>query len=786
MSRPYERYEKTLYLYSCALEDRDFAIVSNLMSAAAEDPVLRGLLFELEAAYQTELALPECPRKEVPTMVRVSQSTNGHYPRAAVPALARTSTRWTAGRILRIAVLGLVIMGVVLLARYATHSPTGVTTTAIPIGESSAFGQQPTPMPVTDHPVITPENADRLVEIRRYGEGARMGAVWSPDGGVAVYGYGIWLYAADTYTLITHIQTDTLIYDAAFSPDGTRLATANSDGTVRLVEVNSGVELFRAEAFENRARYVAYSPDGRLFAAAGAWDDATVRVWDVETGRERFVLNDLEQNISGLEFSSDGSLLAASGLGRAAPDEDEIWQTTPQYVIDVWQTSNGEHVEKLVGATQEFFTFAFSPDGESLSATTWDGTLLTWLVANPDGADQREPLHIWTNAQTQLYATQAFGADYSPDGEVFVTAHNNAYLHFWRETTLVSAAKLTGSDGAPLLDIWYTVAYAPTGTHLMMVDMRGRVVIAAVAERNELEVVANLGDSAGMLSGVVLHGDRVAASGWNGSAFVWDLDTTETVGALDDVPGSVVYDLIWLPETETLILGLSGREDGALLRWDLETDATTMIDGGRYPYRAVYDVAARPQGLIAGSSDGRIQVWRGQPAELLHELDQGADAGEQNRPQIWQAAPSPTSSVIAFTASEQREIRLWDTATGEELSPLVGHSDYPRAVAFAPDGSLLASLDDSENLILWNPITWTEAAHITNAGGIENLVFSPDGALLAVAGVDGVTLWDVAAREQVAHLTAHPGGVQAVTFSEDGTLLATAGTDGLVRLWAVP
>ncbi|KAB2867561.1 MAG: hypothetical protein F9K46_00070, partial [Anaerolineae bacterium] len=84
---------------------------------------------------------------------------------------------------------------------------------------------------------ITPENAAQLVELERFGTGTMNGAVWSPDGKeLALYGaLGIWFYDTSDFDATPRfVESDTYINDAAYSPDGTLLATATNDGAVNL------------------------------------------------------------------------------------------------------------------------------------------------------------------------------------------------------------------------------------------------------------------------------------------------------------------------------------------------------------------------------------------------------------------------------------------------------------------------------------------------------------------------------------------------------------------------
>jgi WD40 repeat protein/tetratricopeptide (TPR) repeat protein len=147
-------------------------------------------------------------------------------------------------------------------------------------------------------------------------------------------------------------------------------------------------------------------------------------------------------------------------------------------------------------------------------------------------------------------------------------------------------------------------------------------------------------------------------------------------------------------------------------------------------------------------------------------------------------AYSPDGSLVA-TAGDDNQAQVWDAASGQLLRRMSGHSDRLWAIAFSPDGKRLATASLDGSAKVWDVNTGTALYTLSgHSNMVLGIAFSPDGKRLATGSADGTAkLWDADSGTELLTLQGHSAMVYAVAFSPDGKLLATGSEDRTAKLW---
>ena len=144
----------------------------------------------------------------------------------------------------------------------------------------------------------------------------------------------------------------------------------------------------------------------------------------------------------------------------------------------------------------------------------------------------------------------------------------------------------------------------------------------------------------------------------------------------------------------------------------------------------------------------------------------------------------PDGASLA-TASADRTARLWDPATGVQLSALFRHQAELVDIGFSPDGDrlVLAGSDGAVEVIeVAAPDRIVSLPRHPDA--VTGVSFSPDGARLATACWDGIgRIFDVESGRELFQLRGHSAGLHSIAFNADGKKVASASADGTAKVW---
>ncbi|MFJ7158189.1 NB-ARC domain-containing protein [Streptomyces sp. NPDC101118] len=527
-------------------------------------------------------------------------------------------------------------------------------------------------------------------------------------------------------------SADAALVRLALSPDGTVLVIGDSEGRLRILDAVTGAWI--------SGRRGGWPVNGAAFAPDGAWlvtgtGDGLLRVWEPGRWRPLRVIW-TGGPVSGLRLSPDGSRLA-TGSGPTL----RLWSTADWRRMPVagaggplWSLEVLLADDPLAGPPggTERHDFA-ERRRRGVADHDWRADR---MALAPDGSwlavTDEEGLHLWAMPQGTPLGTVRSRVlwnvvlEVAPDGNWLATGSHDGTIRFWE----VRGA-FAGRPAAGPAEPQYAVAFSPDGSWLT--GRAGEVV--RIAGRTD-----RLRDR-----GTVLHAVHAVAVAADGSRTVSVGGARRTrvydtaAGTHTDLPVSA-SDVALAPDASWLALVLL---DGTVAVWESGPwRRTSALPGSRAPYRSV---AVGPAGdwIAVGDADGAVCVWTGGPS--------GPGTWHPGPPlpghagTVLKLVVSPDGRTLA-SAGADGTVQVSDTGTWTRTHTLTGHEGAVRGVAFSPDGAWLASVGGDATVRVWEAATGRAVTALRTEGPLSGCAWHPDGRDLAVCGSGGLYLFGFLGR----------------------------------------
>jgi serine/threonine protein kinase/WD40 repeat protein len=476
-----------------------------------------------------------------------------------------------------------------------------------------------------------------------------------------------------------------------FTPDSRQVAIAdNRDNSIRFYDLESGREVRRYD-WQCQVQHLAFDPEGKRLAVSSSVP-SKVQVREAATGKS-IAAWPTPTIINGMSWQAQGHLLAGGG------DDGRVY---------AWNLHTKLSQTPFEGHQSSVRNVYFSNRGDILASTGWDNKTLLW-----------DPM-----SRQLLFSAPGYACGFSADDRQMAFFYGN------------------------------------------------RAGIWQIARAQECRLLISTEKERGTNGGLQFSADtRLLALGRDDGVAIWDTTTATQVARL---PGGKACAVLFHPDGKSLVTtGQSG-----LIRWPISREESATVLGLQIGPPEVLDVQIQHWLDMAAwdASGNRLAVIDGQEKVFAIDL------GHQNKRVMLGThtgmgcvSVSPDGKWAATGTWRRQGLRIWDIVVGRLANEI---TCGPASGLFSPDGKWLL-VSTKEGCRFLHVGSWQPGPFI-DAPEPRAMAFSPDGRLLAMAPSPWqVRLIDTSSALELAALTRPDSGGNHISVFQSGRKPASRTDDGL-------
>lgn len=608
----------------------------------------------------------------------------------------------------------------------------------------------------------------------------------------------------------------------------------------------------------------AFSPDGQRLAS---WMGSTgaLTIWNVKDGTRRYTLWP--------KSSKDSS--SKDSTHRACPP---VW--SPDGKSIAW-LRDGESLELIVADSGETaqswpaehaaLRLAFHPEGKQIAALARDQRLRVWDVSSKKLIHESEitcneapwQFLAWSHDASKF----AVGADVTvrvfdaADWNVIERLEAHITVPFWgwapNSNRLLFAARIKPGEDASMVSIWeqgqpaipvttwyddaFHFAWSPDGKQVAWINHQEGTVHINDSSTGALQRSFSHGhDSLGRCVAWHQGGKRLASAGADGKIKIWDLES-DSDGPVAEVLGHQRQArwVGWNPDGSANVASYS--TDKSICFWNLDaqvSEQTRVVE----TLEPMASLSWGPDGhRLAGAStqvseSAKIRIWDAATGDLLGEPFPGGEFTSWSRENRMLCTPPDRWSVLVVDPGTEFDMMLvredrpespepgvvkgsgvcwspdgrwlamatfdgvyiWDYAlrvAGEVPADRKEGDRWARSLVWHPDSSKLAVVyrGSIHEIVVYHfdrdrktlrPL-WRKRRPQIGYSYPGELAWSPGGDLIAMGDADNsIRLWNAVSGELVSTHRGHTSGVSGIDWNPTGSRFVSASADGTLRIWS--